>query len=356
MDQQFSRQPSPRCRLCALAAAAPVLLLVSLPAARASELRFTPIVKAVQAAAPSVVNIRGEKTIPIGAEQVAGVEGARRVNGMGTGVIIDPRGYIITNYHVVDGVRDIQVTTADQTRYTARLVARDAETDLAIIKIGCTKELPVISIGMSADLMPGETVVAVGNAYGYENTVTRGIVSALHRAVQVSDAQFYDDLIQTDASINPGNSGGPLLDMQGRVIGINTAIRAQANNIGFAVPINMVKELLPRLIKDGKVRRSAVGIRVSSVQDQDVARLGLAAPTRAFVRGVDPGGPGDRAGLREDDVIVAFDGEEVVGPEKLRWRASLAGVGRQATLRVVRGKRTFNLTVTLGELPAPSPF
>ena len=141
-------------------------------------------------------------------------------------MLIDSRGYIVTNHHVVDGVREILVTMADGQRHVAKLVARDMETDLAIIKIDAPAPLPVIPIGTSSDLMAGETVIAVGNAYGYEHTVTRGIVSALHRAVQVSDAQFYDDLIQTDASINPGNSGGPLLNIDGDMIGINVAVRA----------------------------------------------------------------------------------------------------------------------------------
>ena len=176
-----------------------------------SELRETPIVKAVQRVRASVVNIRGEKTIaapvmPTG--QIAGADASRRVNGMGTGVVIDDRGYIITNHHVVEGVREILITMADGQRHIAKLVARDMETDLAILKIDAKGSLPVIPIGTSSDLMPGETVIAVGNAYGYEHTVTRGIVSALHRAVQVSDAQFYDDLIQTDASINPATRAG----------------------------------------------------------------------------------------------------------------------------------------------------
>ncbi len=203
--------------------------LLAFPAV-ASELRETPIVKAIQRVRASVVNIRGEKTVVIPASQAAGAEASHRVNGMGTGVVIDARGYIMTNYHVVDGVRDILVTLADGQRHLAKLVARDTETDLAIIKIDAPKPLPTIPLGTSSDLMPGETAIAVGNAYGYEHTVTRGIISALHRAVQVSDAQYYDDLIQTDASINPGNSGGPLLNIDGDMVGINVAVRAGAGH------------------------------------------------------------------------------------------------------------------------------
>ncbi|MGO9113827.1 MAG: S1C family serine protease, partial [Thermoguttaceae bacterium] len=205
--------------------------------AAASDQRLTPIVKAAQKAKPSVVSIRGEKTILPG-PQTGANDAPRRVNGMGTGVVIDPRGYILTNYHVVDGVREIQVTTAESKKYVASIVARDTETDLAVIKISPTEKMEVIALGTSSDLMQGETVVAVGNAFGYDFTVTRGIVSALHRAVQINDAQYYDDLIQTDAPINPGNSGGPLLNIDGEMIGDNVAVRAGAQGIGFAIPVD----------------------------------------------------------------------------------------------------------------------
>src|SRR5690606_33738389 len=169
-----------------------------------SSLRRTAIVRAVEDARPSVVNIHGRKTVR---DTTAMSEAARQVNGMGTGVIIDPRGYIITNYHVVDGVARIQVTMHDEKELVARLVAHDPKTDLASSQLESDKPLRVIRTGTSRDLMPGEPVIAVGNAFGYTHTVTRGIISALHRTVQVSDDQKYHDLIQTDASINPGNSG-----------------------------------------------------------------------------------------------------------------------------------------------------
>src|SRR5208283_5261858 len=196
----------------------------------------------------SVVSIRGEKTVLPG-PQSGGNEAPRRVNCMGTGVVIDPRGYILTNYHVVDGVREIQVTPAGSKKYyVGSIVARDAETDLAVIKITPTEKLEVISIGTSSDLMQGETVVAVGNAFGYDFTVTRGIVSALHRAVQINDAQYYDDLIQTDAPINPGNSGGPLLNIDGEMVGVNVAVRAGAQGIGFAIPIDKAVNIAATLL------------------------------------------------------------------------------------------------------------
>ena len=218
------------------AAVAAACLLGTAAFSMASDARRTADVRAVENARNSIVNIHGQKTIGASEDGAGHVEGPRRVNGMGTGVVIDERGYIITNYHVVEGVRKIEVTLADEQTFTATLVSHDPDTDLAIIKINVGKKLPVITIGTSSDLMTGEPVIAVGNAYGYENTVTRGSVSALHRSVQVSEAQSYEDLIQTDASINPGNSGGPLLNIDGEMIGINVAVRAGAQGIGFAIP------------------------------------------------------------------------------------------------------------------------
>ena len=179
---------------------------------------------------------------------VGASDAPRQVNGMGTGTIVDERGYILTNYHVVSDVRRIEVTLDDGRGYTAELVAYDAAADLAVIKIPAAKPLPVIRIGTSADLMEGESVIALGNAFGYEQTVTRGIISALGRDVQVSDTQAYDDLIQTDASINPGNSGGPLLNIDGEMIGVNVAVRAGAQGIGFAIPIDSALNVAARLL------------------------------------------------------------------------------------------------------------
>lgn len=256
---------------------------------------------AIRSARPAVVNIRGEKTLITTAGTSGRPEPTRRVNGMGTGVIIDERGYIVTNHHVVDGVRDIEVTLYDGTRYIAKLLARDSETDLAIIKIDPEQPLQVIKIGTSSDLMPGESVIALGNAYGYEHTATRGIVSALHRAVQVSDAQYYDDLIQTDASINPGNSGGPLLNINGEMIGVNVAVRAGAQGIGFAIPVDRVVEASARLLAQINGERVRYGITF---------KAGL--PTGPLtVAQVEPDSPAAQAGVLPGDVITEVDGRKV---------------------------------------------
>ncbi|RMF93863.1 MAG: PDZ domain-containing protein [Planctomycetota bacterium] len=270
-------------------------MLGTVRAVPASELRETPIVRAVKAARPAVVNIRGEKTLITTAGTNGQIDAARRVNGMGTGVIIDSRGYIITNHHVVDGVREIQITLADGRQFIAELVARDPETDLAIIKINAPEPLTVINIGTSSDLMPGESVVAVGNAYGYEHTATRGIVSALHRAVQVSDAQFYDDLIQTDASINPGNSGGPLLNIDGEMIGINVAVRAGAQGIGFAIPVDKVVRVASELFAQINEKRVRHGLEFADTSPLE---------HRLVVAKVEPESPAAEAGIEPGDVIV----------------------------------------------------
>jgi serine protease Do len=220
---------------------------------------------------------------------------------MGTGVVIDERGYIVTNHHVVDGVREIEVTLYDGTRYIAKLVARDPKTDLAIIKVDPDQPMQVIQIGTSADLMPGESVIALGNAYGYEHTATRGIISALHRAVQVSDSQYYDDLIQTDASINPGNSGGPLLNINGEMIGVNVAVRAGAQGIGFAIPVDRVVEAAAELLTQINEQKIYYGLRFRS-----------GSPTGPLtVSAVDPNSPAAAAGIQAGDIITEIAGRKV---------------------------------------------
>ena len=236
-------------------------LMVAANLAPASEARRSVIVRAIESQRDAVVNIHGQKMVG-GTEEDGGE--MRRVNGMGTGVVIDSRGYVVTNFHVVDGVRRIEVTLASGKTVAATLISHDPRTDLAVIKVDIDTPLPVVTIGTSSDLMIGETVLALGNAYGYEHTVTRGIISALHRCVEVSRTQRYDDLIQTDASINPGNSGGPLLNIDGQVIGINVAVRAGAQGIGFAIPIDDVLEVVTRLMSVERVDHTWHGIVAKS--------------------------------------------------------------------------------------------
>ena len=321
----------------------PSICLLGTGQAAASEQRETPIVKAVQRVRGSVVNIRGEKTVAALAGQAAGIEGNHRVNGMGTGVIIDARGYILTNHHVVDGVREILVTLADAERHVAKLVARDTETDLAVIKIDAPNPLPVMPIGTSSDLMPGETVIAVGNAYGYEHTVTRGIISALHRAVQVSDAQFYDNLIQTDASINPGNSGGPLLNIDGEMIGINVAVRAGAQGIGFAIPVDKVVSVATALLASCNVNKMWIG--VTSSNDAPPSQHGM------VVGAVEASSPAAEAGLAAGDVVASVDEREIRRPLDFQRAMLDRKPGQKVHLAVRRASESLTLDLTLGNTP-----
>ncbi|MCC6420838.1 MAG: trypsin-like peptidase domain-containing protein, partial [Gemmataceae bacterium] len=201
--------------------------------------RRTPIVALVERVKGAVVNIHSERTVraPGSAEALASAPAQSRINGMGTGLVIDPRGYIVTNHHVVEDVNVIRVRLADGSSVSAIVLARSHENDLALLKIDVKTALPTMPLGTAQDLMVGETVVAVGNPYGYEHTVSQGIVSAIKRDVSLNKEMSYKALIQTDASINPGNSGGPLLNIHGELIGINVAIRAGAQGIGFAIPV-----------------------------------------------------------------------------------------------------------------------
>lgn len=298
--------------------------------------RLSPLVRAVQQASPSVVNIQGQKTVT----DPGPAHDSRQVNGMGTGVVIDPRGYILTNHHVVDGVRQINVTFADRRRYVAKVVAFDPRTDLALIRVRTSQLLPTITVGTSSDLMPAETVVAVGNAFGYEHTVTVGIVSALHRDVQVSETQSYDDLIQTDASINPGNSGGPLLNIDGEMIGVNVAVRAGAQGIGFAIPVDSAMEVAARLI---------------SIEENEKRWHGLTLRTdveagRVVVEHVASGSPAAEYGFRSGDVVTRIG--DLKTERRLDIERALLGTGSEPLdASVERNGQPVSLQIAAAPLP-----
>lgn len=284
-------------RLCAVLLLLFAATVGSLEAASpsADDPRMTPRVKAVRRAVPSVVNIHSEKTT-YGADPLFKSGKGRKVNGMGTGVVIDERGYIVTNHHVVDGVDSLRVTLHDGATYMASVVSTDRKHDLAVIRIKANGPLPVMPLGTSSDLMLGESVIAVGNAFGYEHTVTAGIVSALSRDVEVNEKQAYKNLIQTDASINPGNSGGPLLNLRGEVVGINVAIRAGAQRIGFAIPIDDARRIIARLISVEKLDNNFHGLDVVDRKTPQSKRL--------VVNATRPDSPGSIAGFRKGDVVV----------------------------------------------------
>ena len=253
----------------------------------------------------------------------------------------------------------ISVRLADERRFEAKLVGRDPLTDVAVLKID-VPGLPVLPLGDSDASDVGDWVVAIGNPFGLSHTVSAGIISAKGRTrddlpdLDKPGGGSYFNFLQTDAAINQGNSGGPLLNLRGEVVGINTAIRANANNIGFAIPINMVKSILPSLVRDGRVIRSALKVQVNGVTEDDMRKLRRPDRRGAIVRAVEPGGPAERAGIAANDVILAFNGTIIADPNELRWLASLAGVGNTATVRLARGERVFDVRVVLAPLPEAS--
>lgn len=270
--------------------------------------------------------------------------------GVGTGFVFDPNGLILTNDHVVANATRIDVVFGEEERKRATVIGSDTPTDVAVLRIE-GHNMKCLPLGDSDRIRVGDWVVAIGNPFSLSHTVSAGILSAKGRTksdVKGLDPSGYYDYLQTDASINPGNSGGPLIDLTGRVIGINTAIKPEANSIGFAIPINMVRELLPALIEHGKVARSAIGISVASLKDEDVTRLGLTGKTGALVTHVKPGGPGAQAGIAVDDVVLAFESSAGAGPNRLRWLTSITGVGKKVRLKVQRGKKLLYPTVVLG--------
>ena len=267
--------------------------------AQQKKLRRTALVKAIEGCSLSVVNLRGRKTVPVESNSSE----SKQVNGMGTGVVIDPRGYVLTNYHVVQGVKRIEVSTSDRQKTTAKVLAHDPETDLAILKIDVSKPLPTMKVGSSSDLMLAETVAAVGNAYGYEHTVTVGIVSQLGRTVQVNEDQVYRNLIQTDASINPGNSGGPLLNLNGEMIGINVAVRIGAQGIAFAIPVNDALDVAADLMSRLSSQRLHHGLTIKTVYVNDRPQL--------LVESVSPASPAYLSGIHKGDRILAVDNQSV---------------------------------------------
>jgi len=256
--------------------------------------RETPTVLAIRRASPAVVNLHGQKTVRTTAAGMAGATGPesfKHVNGMGTGVIVDPRGYVITNYHVVEDVEKIYVTLSDGREVTADLIAARIRNDLALVKIQSTDPLPTIPRGTSADLMVGESVIAIGNAFGYVHTSTQGIISALHRDVPVNEKQEYHDLIQTSAGINPGNSGGPLLNIDGEIIGINVAVRVGAQQIAFAIPIDQVVETVTEMVEQFNDERLITGVRTDGgpCEGDGVTVVNVSASSPANGNGLKPG-------------------------------------------------------------------
>jgi serine protease Do len=276
--------------------------------------------------------------------------GPQRQRSLGSGFIIDGDGSILTNNHVVENASKIVVKLADDQEYEAKVVGRDQKTDIAVIKINAKTALTAANFGDSDALEVGEWVVAIGNPFGLDSTVTSGIVSAKGRHIGQGP---YDSFIQTDASINPGNSGGPLLNLRGEVIGINTAIFSRTGGnigIGFAIPINLVKELLPQLRGKGKVVRGYLGVLIQKVTPEIAESLGMEKSQGALVANVSKDGPAEKAGVKVGDVIVEFDGKEVKDSANLPIIVARTPVDKKVRMKVLRDKKETFLNVAVGEL------
>ena len=269
--------------------------------------------------------------------------------GSGSGVVISNDGHILTNNHVIEGAKDITVTLADGHEYPADIVGRDAKTDLAILQIASDTPLTVATLGNSKALRVGDWVLAIGNPFGLSHTVTSGIVSAKGRII---GAGPYDDFIQTDASINPGNSGGPLFNMHGEVVGINTAIISQGQGIGFAIPVNTAKPLIPQLVSDGKVTRGYLGVSIQTITPDIAKALKLPEQGGALVSDVRPGSPAADAGIQRGDVITTFHDKAVANSRDLAAIVAATPVGTDVAVIIRRNGKEQTQSLTVGTLPS----
>jgi Do/DeqQ family serine protease len=327
--------------------------------------RRTPVVAAVERVRGAVVNVATEELVRMRVpsrrgdalsgffDELFDRQRYRRgyaVTSLGSGVIVSPEGYVLTNNHVVErGVR-FRVQLLDGRELGAKVVGTDPSSDLAVLKLEAPGRMPFVPPGRSDDLLIGETVIAIGNPFGLSHTVTTGVVSAVHRNFKAGDRTLFD-FVQTDASINPGNSGGPLLDIEGRLIGVNTAILGERNaGIGFAIPIDRAKRIAEDLIQHGEVREGYTGLEVKDLAPREAPEGGKRAARGAVVTGVERGSPAAASGFQKGDVIEAVDGQPVESAEEYRFRMRDLRIGGNAQIELERGRETLVLKVRAVEL------
>jgi Do/DeqQ family serine protease len=327
-------------------------------------LSYAPIVQHVQ---PAVVNVYAAKIVqnrnpllddPI-FRRFFGVPGGQgqqeqMQRSLGSGVLVDSSGLVVTNNHVIEGADQVKVSLSDKREFEAEIVLKDSRTDLAVLRLkGTHEKFPTLDLANSDELQVGDVVLAIGNPFGVGQTVTHGIVSALARTqVGITDYQFF---IQTDAAINPGNSGGALVDMQGKLVGLNTAIFSRSGGsqgIGFAIPANMVRVVVASAKSGGKaVRRPWLGAKLQAVTPEIAETLGIARPSGALVANVTPGSPAARAGLKLSDLVVSIDGQAVDDPNAFDYRFATRPIGGTAQIDVLRGGKTVKVSIPLEVAP-----
>ena len=331
--------------------------------------RETPVVIAVQKISPSVVNVSSQYEVRrqnpfsgFGLDPFfdsffkdffdPGREQKFKRTSLGSGVIIDgKRGYILTNAHVVAQTGDVSVVLNDEREFPAQIVGADPDSDLAVLRIESSYGLPSAEMGNSDHIMIGETVIAIGNPFGFSNTVTTGVVSALNRSIRAENRVFHD-FIQTDASINPGNSGGPLLNINGELIGINTAIYAKAQGIGFAIPINKARRIIADLIRYGEVVQAWIGIVVQDLDARLAAYLNLKDHAGAMIQDVESPSPSKDAGFQRGDIIVSLGGKSIRNAEDYYAALKDHAAGNTVSLKIVRNGKPLEIPVTASTFPA----
>ena len=339
------------------------------PAINAEYIRINPVVKAVKMVSPAVVNISSEHKVRKQANPFSrfpmdpffdsffrdffdpGFEQQYKRSSLGSGIIIDGRrGFILTNAHVTEKSSSITVVLQDKREFSAKIVGADPDSDLAVLRIDATEPLPAVEMGTSDDLMIGETVIAIGNPFGFSHTVTTGVISALNRSIRTDDRVF-QDFIQTDASINPGNSGGPLLNINGNLIGINTAIYAKAQGIGFAIPINKAKRIVSDLIRYGEVILAWIGITVQDIDDRLGRYLKLPEKKGVLVTGVEEKSPAEQAGIREGDVILSVGSRPVDTQQAYLATAKGVSAGQTIEIRFLNQRLEKTVSVKTAVFP-----